>query len=558
MELEKIYNTYYEKTIPRETFESLLDLDPTSVVNKKMGRYCKWILNLWIQGKLKDEDRYKVRDYLETLSKHRFARGSGIDVCKCKDLPDLYDRVRDLMGTETRSEVEKEIKAAGSRVLYQDRKWLVYQLLTWEASRLIGSGTQWCTASKVNRSAFDNYTKRGPLLVFINKETSNKYQFHICCGVYNSSDRVLRSNKDDDNILTEIGDILIHKLGVAKDILELDLFKDKTINIVFNPKLSCTLNDDPKVFYDLNVITLPGGYYRMLVCEENDKKDRDYYSMISGQGSVIKAAYSFYDLEEEEKGLSVYPDKKDPRIYYYFNKKMVLTSVRLQDDLEYGVHRLSADHKYICIRFDGREIRCSVKTGKVSWNKLVLSQGTACHWRPAGYIDIKTTDLEVIDPSGPPLRASVLYKERSRFLGTYFAYTDQEPYVESIRFGTEFMCPRSSIKRGKKALFLGNHKYVLLGEYPKEAIHKFILIHTDSRIKTDILVISPYGWTVWDPASRLTLDKGWCRSKPKLFLDSPTILRRLIDLGKLKTGPLDITSRVPWFKRMWKDILLTS
>ena len=68
--LGDIYQKYYSQ-IPEETFRQIVSADPTYNVEKpdKMGKFGKWLLNLYQKGALKNEDLYKAKDYLSTFVK---------------------------------------------------------------------------------------------------------------------------------------------------------------------------------------------------------------------------------------------------------------------------------------------------------------------------------------------------------------------------------------------------------------------------------------------------------------------------------------------------------
>ena len=69
--LDDIYTKYYSN-IPQDEFWQIIKADPTYNEQKsqKMGKYGKWLLNLYKQGKLKNEDLYKATDYLSYFVKY--------------------------------------------------------------------------------------------------------------------------------------------------------------------------------------------------------------------------------------------------------------------------------------------------------------------------------------------------------------------------------------------------------------------------------------------------------------------------------------------------------
>ena len=69
-----------------------------------------------------------------------------------------------------------------SVVLLESPRWLVGVPLTPWAAAWWGSWTGWCTA--VDDGAFHFYHRRGPLLVFRQRETSWRWQLHAATGEF--------------------------------------------------------------------------------------------------------------------------------------------------------------------------------------------------------------------------------------------------------------------------------------------------------------------------------------------------------------------------------------
>lgn len=180
MSLDEIYNKYY-KSIPQEEFQKLVQSDPTFNQQKpnKMGKYGKWILNLYTKGNLKIEDLYKVTDYLTTFIKF-YNRIEDKDINHYKSLTDLYIAVKDFNENSSTSHSDeiRKIKEGAEKV-YEDDTWLVVVPHTKEASIYYGKHTQWCTAAENSYNMFDDYNDKGPLFININKQTNKKYQFHF-------------------------------------------------------------------------------------------------------------------------------------------------------------------------------------------------------------------------------------------------------------------------------------------------------------------------------------------------------------------------------------------
>lgn len=180
--LADIYQKYYSQ-IPEETFRQIVSADPTYNVEKpdKMGKFGKWLLNLYQKGALKNEDLYKAKDYLSTFVKFN-TKINQKDINKYSSLPELYKTIEPFIAnpeqSTSKSDEVRKIKE-GAQKVYEDAKWLVIVPLTEEASCYYGKGTQWCTAADVSDNMFDYYNEKGNLYINILKGTNTKYQFHF-------------------------------------------------------------------------------------------------------------------------------------------------------------------------------------------------------------------------------------------------------------------------------------------------------------------------------------------------------------------------------------------
>ena len=199
---EVLHKKYVESNkIDNSTFEKIKDADPTT--NKE---YVEWLCQIWLYGKLKLEDLYKATEYLTLYSKvkHKLPGSEKniyfttqytetytdtfngkteqktrkirkLDISSLQELYGLIKQYEDK--PVTNSEKANDAKKDAKKV-YEDHKWIVVVPETEAASCYYGANTQWCTASK-NNNYFDHYSKEGPIYINIDKETKEKFQFHL-------------------------------------------------------------------------------------------------------------------------------------------------------------------------------------------------------------------------------------------------------------------------------------------------------------------------------------------------------------------------------------------
>jgi hypothetical protein len=169
---------YYPK-LSEEKIKELIALDPTYKGGDQLGKFGKWILNIYNRGNLKEEDFYKVKDYLTTF-KLNYNKMANKDLNAYKGLPDLYTAIEPYIGHQDVSHKQeiKNIKQDAEKV-FEDDNWLVIIPHTEEASCYYGKNTQWCTAATKSGNMFKYYNDQGPLYININKKTNEKFQFHF-------------------------------------------------------------------------------------------------------------------------------------------------------------------------------------------------------------------------------------------------------------------------------------------------------------------------------------------------------------------------------------------
>lgn len=184
--LDDIYTKYYSN-IPQDEFWQIIKADPTYNEQKsqKMGKYGKWLLNLYKQGKLKNEDLYKATDYLSYFVKY-YNKITEKDINKLPDLPSLYNIIKPYKEASdngediatSKSDEVRRIKKDAEKV-FEDNQWLVIIPHTQEASCYYGKNTQWCTAATDSYNMFNHYNNQGPLFINIRKTDGKKFQFHF-------------------------------------------------------------------------------------------------------------------------------------------------------------------------------------------------------------------------------------------------------------------------------------------------------------------------------------------------------------------------------------------
>jgi hypothetical protein len=193
----EIYNTYYSK-VPPATFIKIISADPQSVVNpgvdtkienrvKRIGKFSKLLLSLFMKNSLKLEDLDRATEYLGYMYKHKIS----VDITKVTQLSDLYDSIKKYLAQDKRdlSTILQTLSQDEYKVLLNGENWYIIQPMTERAASYIGINTEWCTTwgpyslnpkNKDRDNYFGRYNTQGVLYIIINKSNEDdKYQFHF-------------------------------------------------------------------------------------------------------------------------------------------------------------------------------------------------------------------------------------------------------------------------------------------------------------------------------------------------------------------------------------------
>ena len=181
----------YYPNIPDDIFMQLISLDPTyRDGSNSLGKYGKWILNLFNRGKITDNDFDEVTPLLNQFTTYR-NRITNKDLNSYKTLQDLSDVLSQVIDDDsmlTPNQKNKFLKKIKSGKIKSDRSddydvvldtpnFVVYVPNTHEASMNLGKGTEWCTAHE-NPDHYNAYTKNGYKLYIIrNKKTGERWQY---------------------------------------------------------------------------------------------------------------------------------------------------------------------------------------------------------------------------------------------------------------------------------------------------------------------------------------------------------------------------------------------
>ena len=207
----------YYPNIDNDIFNMLINLDPTYRGNQSLGKYGKWILNLYNRGNLSKEEFDDVTPLLNQFTTYR-NRIQNKDLNSYKSLSDLEDILTTVVDDDSmltnRQKVRflKNVKSGKVKtkaeddydVVLETPKFIVYAPNTHEASMKLGQDTEWCTAHE-NPEWYNSYTENnGKLYIVKNKKTGEKWQYSDLKGDFldENDDRfsILELMKQDEKL----------------------------------------------------------------------------------------------------------------------------------------------------------------------------------------------------------------------------------------------------------------------------------------------------------------------------------------------------------------------
>lgn len=291
-----IYKKYY-LNMPEKTFYNIIQSDPTYNTNKpdKMGKYGKWMLELYKKGNLKEEDLYKAKEDLEIFAKFQ-SKLQQKDIMRYHSLSELYNAIKPFLENPeqaaTKSEEVRQLKKGAEKV-YEDNKWIVIVPHTKESSCYYGKGTRWCTAANDSYNAFEGYNSEGLLYINIIKGTNTKYQFHFESSSYmDATDTPIdHPVADTIGLTTELTNFYLQKYGkkaaidltttmYSDDLSEVMVEKLPDYYIADNNGQILKYNEQTKSFQVIYQLT--DGYY-YLTTESIDKR----FIVIRKEDSIV-------------------------------------------------------------------------------------------------------------------------------------------------------------------------------------------------------------------------------------------------------------------------------
>lgn len=172
----------WEYKVPAFIMSNYLLIDKS--INHK---YFDWLCKIYYEGfVIEYEDYDKTEKLLEDFDNPKIKalikkNNYSINIMDYENTNELFKIIDEVYYSEIEKHNTKKFDdAVKNSLLYEDENWYVCEPKTHNESKLLGRRTNWCTAadSKDSEKTFNIYLNNGKLIIFINKNLTEKYQYY--------------------------------------------------------------------------------------------------------------------------------------------------------------------------------------------------------------------------------------------------------------------------------------------------------------------------------------------------------------------------------------------
>jgi hypothetical protein len=171
-----------------------------------MSEFAKWLCDMydtpkWVPTILQTMPSQWLKEHFRTFRKVQKIKPEGIDLnLRNYSIKSFMEKMK-YVSEEGLDVSKSEIKKMGADTIYQDNEWKVVNIKSREAAMFYGKGTTWCTSSRDYSHFYEDYSKRGLLIIFINLVDKSKYQglFDFDCTWYELKDEA--NNYFDETVV---------------------------------------------------------------------------------------------------------------------------------------------------------------------------------------------------------------------------------------------------------------------------------------------------------------------------------------------------------------------
>ena len=266
LESIKLAKELYFDEIRAEDFNKLIEIDPS-----KTKKYLNWICKEYLKGR--ELNRLKDVIYQFDLKVNK-GLIKNKDIYYYKNIEELEDII-EKSPDKSKVDIKKQIKKTEVNIVLDNDYYFIVEPLTWEASKIYGKGTKWCTASEVSNTSWisDVINKNARIFYVRNKKLNidnpeYKIAIHVpisCfdknkkvdynkipCTLWDANDKATEYNLQEvankfGIDINKISNIKFVDLNTKEGIKEwLDLMEIKNYKV--NEDLIVDVNDDINIY----------------------------------------------------------------------------------------------------------------------------------------------------------------------------------------------------------------------------------------------------------------------------------------------------------------------
>jgi len=148
------------------------------------NKYVNWMIISYLKNNIKRLEDIPSRIgpalkiYMGLANKNKL-KPEHKDINKISDIEDIIDEYKEIDVTSKSEIKDKYLKSGEAELIYDDPEWKIIVPKTEEASCHYGINTRWCTAATEAENMFDEYNKKGPLYIILQKSTNTRWQFQF-------------------------------------------------------------------------------------------------------------------------------------------------------------------------------------------------------------------------------------------------------------------------------------------------------------------------------------------------------------------------------------------
>lgn len=154
--------------LPEEIFKMFVEGDPTG----PKGKYLDWMAKTYVATPERPEHMVDVIRMFHRMAMRK--RIDKSDIYQYRTMDELESAAIAAEKTQSKTEIKKKIKGEGATTVMDTDRVKIIVPDTYEASKVYGKGTKWCTSMEDTEQHWKSYYRQGCKLYYIIDKKENK------------------------------------------------------------------------------------------------------------------------------------------------------------------------------------------------------------------------------------------------------------------------------------------------------------------------------------------------------------------------------------------------